>query len=415
MPFSFLITIHRSVKLMTASVLLLTLFQQIHHSLMFWNTSSYYNSRREINFLEKFLHWNNSQESARNRIKDISNDGFGACLMVKEDVELLYEWIAYHYTVLPLRHLVIGSDIGNHQDPSIVLDRWKTSKQSLNLDIHVVDLADILRTANDTTLLTRNVNHTDSQEQAHHSFIQRQKAFVSYCSQLLQGRGVKWTTYIDSDEFVVWNRWSTDDTDQDKSQYSIRNEIPSTLPQYHTVWDVLQRLSQQGILQTPCLTIPRLLVGALENVTCPGALEWIPWSAPSPQNVTSLSTLRYHQHAQKGDFTLSKFGKVIMDLSLIPQSTLASPIRNIHRPYKEDCGPGVVHFPSSLLYLNHYIGSWERYSSRIDGRRSRAEWEKRAYLNQGTSCENDIHAWLPRFIDLVGDSQAHYLLGITDR
>ena len=59
------------------------------------------------------------------------NDSFGACLMLKEDNELLYEWLAYHYTTLPLRFLFVASDIGNLQNPEEVLMRWKTANTDL--------------------------------------------------------------------------------------------------------------------------------------------------------------------------------------------------------------------------------------------------------------------------------------------
>lgn len=59
------------------------------------------------------------------------NETFGACLMLKEDNELLYEWLAYHYTTLPLRYVFVASDVGNLQNPEEVLMRWKTANTDL--------------------------------------------------------------------------------------------------------------------------------------------------------------------------------------------------------------------------------------------------------------------------------------------
>jgi hypothetical protein len=121
------------------------------------------------------------------------------------------------------------------------------------------------------------------------------------------------------------------------------------------------------------------------------------------------------QHAQKGDFAASKYGKVVMDLSQLDAETVNSTVpRNIHRPYKSVCGPAVVPFANAVLYLNHYIGTWERYSSRRDGRRNRQEWQQRAYFDEGVSCDKEIHAWLPEFIRKMGSRRAQFLLGVVD-
>ena len=41
---------------------------------------------------------------------------FSACLMIKDNNILLPEWLAYHYTVLPLRRLIVGVDTLSHTD-----------------------------------------------------------------------------------------------------------------------------------------------------------------------------------------------------------------------------------------------------------------------------------------------------------
>jgi hypothetical protein len=104
----------------------------------------------------------------------------------------------------------------------------------------------------------------------------------------------------------------------------------------------------------------------------------------------------------------------MMDLSNLTDDTVAKAPRNIHRPFRPECGPGVVHFPDAAFFLSHYIGSWERYSSRVDGRRNREEWEQRAEITTGTSCDKAIHAWFPRFVRAVGTKRAQYLLGVDD-
>jgi hypothetical protein len=374
-----------------------------------------------------------------------TSSSFGACLMIKEDNNLLFEWLAYHYTVLPLRYIVIGSDVGNTQDPTDILSRWKTAQT--DLQYWVWNASDFVnrhgRAYNVNSSANSNVanngsnveNDKDSILQAHHDFVNRQKGFVTTCSEFLKKQGVQWTTYIDSDEFVVLNRLGEDEmegNDENKNgqkkihpeSYQARRNLPpasqgSDKDKDTTVVDVLQTMRHTGYWKKPsksngnCYTLPRLLVGSLENATCPGAAD-VNELARRDYNRDEMSTLRFVQHSQKGDFKSSKFGKVVMDLSGMSEETVASEPRNIHRPYKSECGPAVVQFSNAVLYLSHYIGTWERYSSRLDGRRNRQEWQQRAYFDHGVSCDQEVHTWLPRFIAQMGRTRARFLLGVDD-
>jgi hypothetical protein len=374
---------------------------------------------------------NNNHKNDDN-IDTNKNTSFGACLMIKEDNELLPEWLAYHYTVLPLRYIVIGSDVGNTQNPEDILSRWKTAHTDLqywvwNNASTFVHRHDPMKVKNVRS--NDNDNSMDGKKlQAHHAFVHRQKGFITTCSEFLKKQGVQWTTYIDSDEFVVLNRLGPDDKDlivADSGPNSIRNESyqarrdldshlapGSTATATTTIAEVLHKLRATKYLKTPCYTMPRLLVGALENATCPAAAAVIEL-ARRDYRYEEMSTLRFVQHAKKGDFSASKYGKVVMDLSEISGETVNSTVpRNIHRPYKSVCGPAVVPFPNAVLYLNHYIGTWERYSSRLDGRRNRQEWEQRAYFDEGVSCDNFV--WFPRFVAQMGSRRAQFLLGAVD-
>ena len=188
-----------------------------------------------------------------------------------------------------------------------------------------------------------------------------------------------------------------------------RNSLP-TLDSHQTVLETINTLNQIKPLN-PCLTMPRVLYGALENLTCPGAQN-INALARSSFRYDEMSTLRFQQHAKKGDFASSKYGKVMMQVSNLSDTVIAQLPRNIHRPYKPECRPGVVPFPEAIFYLNHYIGSWERYSSRQDERRNRDEWEKRAYITTDNSCDQALHTWFSRFVANVGMERAQFLLGV---
>ena len=382
--------------------------------------------------------------------------GFGACLMVKDDNDLLYEWIAYHYTVLSLRYLVIGSDVGSTQNVSSVLSRWNNVNLTSDGQLHywILPPENFMyryqqQTRASATLIdgmqrfSNEVNRssvtTDTKQDHHHALIDRQKGFVTVCSEMLKTTGVAWTLYIDSDEFVVWNPMSDEEDQQlntniqqrnamSHRSYAIRKQFTesstqqSKLNQSMSYYDRIQQLQDQNDV-SECYTMPRLLVGALENRTCPDryGVKKVQQQARRQfgHRFMHMSTLRYFQHAKKGDFSRSKYGKVMMDLTKIDVATIRTkPPRNIHRPYTQHCmAAGGVYFPNAYFFILHYIGSWERYISRgtNDQRRNRNEWEERAYVDDGTlsACDSTVHHWIVQFVQLVGEDRTKYLLGVT--
>jgi hypothetical protein len=241
-----------------------------------------------------------------------------------------------------------------------------------------------------------------------------QRAFLTTCTEFLKSKGLQWVTYIDSDEFVVLNRLGQDEQLDNQSHTSVlRNTLPD-VQSNATILNVITKLKRQMQNFSTCYTMPRVLYGALENDTCPGAPTQRGLEKRGFQSHHKMSTLRFHLHADKGDFEKSRYGKVFMDVSNLPDYTIAKQPANIHRPFKSECQYPAVPFPESFFYINHYLGSWERYSSRDDGRRNKEEWEKRAFLATASSCEYRIFQWFERFVDMMGEKRAKYLLGESD-
>lgn len=54
-----------------------------------------------------------------------SNANFSACLLIKDDNDILSEWIAYHYHTLKLRRLVVAVDPLSAESPADILQRWR--------------------------------------------------------------------------------------------------------------------------------------------------------------------------------------------------------------------------------------------------------------------------------------------------
>lgn len=360
------------------------------------------------------------------------NHSFGACLMVKGDNDLLLEWVSYHYTILPLRYLFVASDVGNLEDPSDVLKRWTHAKTDLRWwVVNTSVFENIHGEFHDRGEMTSKNSSNPSliQEIAHNKLQHRQKAFISYCANFMKREEVQWVTFHDSDEFLFVHRVGLDEdsteegshvisgfnnTEESKSQrldekFGLRRYLPS-MESNATVVDMIYGLQQIHLPLKSCLTMPRITAGALETTKCPEAEAAIAFARINFQ-FDLFSTLRFQQHAAKNDFKKNRFGKVFLNIQNISEKSLSSKPLNIHRPFSEECNRPIANVWKSPFYLMHYVGSWERYSSRGDDRRSFNEWEKRAYVNDSTACcAEEVHRWLPRFIDQVGLDRAKFLL-----
>jgi hypothetical protein len=75
---------------------------------------------------------------------------------------------------------------------------------------------------------------------------------------------------------------------------------------------------------------------------------------------------------------------------------------NIHRPYRDICRSARAHFPTSLYYVVHYIGTWEQYSIQRPSdlrRKDVKKFEKKAYIDNGNICgvNDELHDWIYHF------------------
>jgi hypothetical protein len=138
-----------------------------------------------------------------------------------------------------------------------------------------------------------------------------------------------------------------------------------------------------------CQSMPTILFGSAEDIDDDDDTR----DAPSlgkknnekkyhPFNRLHLGTIRWKYHAAWNDYR-NGFQKVLMDLTLLPANDMIlnphpdSYAFNPHQPSNESCRAMTL-FPATSavrqypLTLNHYVGSFERYSSRSsDSRRTR--------------------------------------------
>jgi hypothetical protein len=214
---------------------------------------------------------------------------------------------------------------------------------------------------------------------AHKALILRQRVFIQSCTKIMRSWGVHWTSYIDLDEYLTFeNGYGENLTSVAKS---------------------MQAWQLEAHVESPCYTLPRLRYGANETMKCSLSIVL--------DGEESLTTRRFVQHAQKGDFHASKFGKVLMNVTALADETVEALPRVIHRPYPSYCRPaGVVVNELTRLRANHYTGGIESYMSRGgDARRSEEAWQDFARHDSNHSCEDPImSSWVERLVNIVGSA-----------
>lgn len=137
------------------------------------------------------------EAGARRRGLGGEDDGLAACLLVNDENLRLGEWIAYHYQVLPLRHLIVAVDPASETSPAGILSRWNSS--DLGMDVTIWGEGDFQPPGR---------NFTQRNMKNHHD---RQNRFVVRCMKEFKQRGQSWVLLIDVDEYIIFNSIQDDD------------------------------------------------------------------------------------------------------------------------------------------------------------------------------------------------------------
>jgi hypothetical protein len=159
----------------------------------------------------------------------------------------------------------------------------------------------------------------------------------------------------------------------------------------------------------PCISMLRVLFGSVES-----SLAEQSTGVPAEYNATAFESLRWRFHALPHHAELHGNPKVILDVRAIPERYFEPRIVfSIHRPVREYCPRhsemAFSNFRKQPIAVNHYLGSWERYSGRNDLRRSRDKYDMKASVNRGH--DDGIRWWLRGFVKSMGAEQATNLLG----
>lgn len=317
---------------------------------------------------------------------------FSACLLFNDDSHFLIEWLAYHWTKLPLRRLIIAVDPLSRNHPGRLLSRWeKLMNVSLWEDdvyFNKVYRSGILRPSemNDTSGILVNMHR------------QRQKIFYWKCMEQLKHEKRDWVAFVDTDELLFPNY----------DHWKYRSLLTK---QENTVAKIIHRLRNYKTLSTPCIGIPRILYGAKDegNSSVFGINQSL--ASSLGLNGSEFMSFRWRWHAGH-NHQMNKGGKSVLDLSQVPRDLLVLDNVNAHRPIKQLCSSDAMWttMQESPLVLHHYVGSHEQWMVRDDVRGKRNLDSYTELANVDTSIDTTIHTWLEDFVEDVGMSQASLLL-----
>lgn len=379
-----------------------------------------------------------------------TKDGIAACLLVLDDTIFLKEWLAYHYTVLPLSSLIIALDPKNAPSSVRRIQEIANRYNKLFNDtkitfwyndtfIHDEEIRDSITNfeKNNPRKVYRFKRISKQLSPKIQVFPQRERQcqFVSECMKEHKRQGESWVLLTDTDEFLVFNYVSQKNggenlTFYDKNFYQRRDlvdkarktilPIRQKLPPLHnsTVAEFLRKHPSSN----PCYRVVGLSFGSRESsietlrrVLSPETLR----SVPRPEKLITEAH-RSHQKVRIGTFN-----KVMVDVSRVAEEHLTRKnCFTIHNANKLVCSNtlgGKVNTPfgqdyiSSFFRINHYVGSFEAFLERSgDYRGERDEamfWAKQSkYTPESTADDDAIRPWLNHFVTKVGPQVSSALL-----
>jgi hypothetical protein len=163
------------------------------------------------------------------------------------------------------------------------------------------------------------------------------------------------------------------------------------------------------LVNYPCIPMLRVLFGSVESTFNEQQNQ-----VPASFNATTFESLRWRYHALPHHAELHGHPKVILDVRAIPERYFRDEVVfSIHRPVQHYCPTNkdlaFTNYRKQPIAVNHYLGSWERYSGRNDKRRSREVYDVKAVVNRGS--DDGVRPWLQGFVHHMGVSAASKLLG----
>jgi Glycosyltransferase family 92 len=373
-----------------------------------------------------------------------------------------------------MRNLVVAVDPLSNEQPDTILDDWSkhtdmTIIKWSDTDYMPTQFMQSKRPPDE--YLIKDTAMEDRIEISNHRY--RQRIFLSSCMKHFRlKRNSSWLMHVDTDEFIVPFDQQEPHMQSVEKQGARRRNKNTTLPlstatsskiplaaipgsTLHYIQKNLQRST--NVVRYPCIGMPRRLFGSVERQTDtgtsastkhaqldPAKFETLRWAYHVPldanENPSKKETKPYNGLDSVSGMGKNGYPKVILDISAIPERYFTNPhkpVFSIHRPFLDLCPRSTEvyatigndsttkkttrnrrqqqvtsqHQKVPFLGVNHYLGSWERYSRKDDKRRSKLVYD---YKNQQATAmnvyDNDTQPWLDGFIKSVSQETAAQLL-----
>eukprot|EP00591_Stephanopyxis_turris_P014377 CAMPEP_0195537298 /NCGR_PEP_ID=MMETSP0794_2-20130614/47655_1 /TAXON_ID=515487 /ORGANISM="Stephanopyxis turris, Strain CCMP 815" /LENGTH=416 /DNA_ID=CAMNT_0040670973 /DNA_START=90 /DNA_END=1340 /DNA_ORIENTATION=- len=340
---------------------------------------------------------------------------FSACLLIKDDNKILPEWLAYHYTALPLRNLIVGLDPFSLTSPVPILDKFR----ELGMHVHVW---------NESYHFPGEYNNGTSQQHLLEAYEKRQRNFFKQCMKQLKQEKHGWTVFIDTDEYITFNPYRHDEghayrctqkhEESDEKGLAVCNEtyvnatIRTRLPNIgsSTISDFLASDDGKGWVDhhmfnksKSCAVLPRVFFTTRSNITTHNK-ESAMHLVPEGFDVDEFRTFLYHDHSAWQSVNVGKSmvyaKKYIYDQKMKSPHVVGG---------KQNCfnGPFVKHdeFP---LRVQHYQGSFEEFVRPGYLKKTPVFFEKirQDWKFAPVGLDSSIEPWLTKFVELVGKEKA---------
>jgi hypothetical protein len=360
---------------------------------------------------------------------------FSACLLVKDDNDILNEWIAYHYHTLNLRYMIVATDPASQTSPSelfqtwrdvfgMVIDEWQDADYMPDYFLQghydqVPSFMPTFVTANASASIWHMPGHNLTNEQLQEDLLHinnhrfRQVTFVSRCFQkFAKQKQHHWVAHIDTDEYMVINPRLRARPNATKKVHFPTVPTSGSILQFMN--DMFKHYAKR--LSRICFMMPTVLFGSIEDTMMNNT---IPSSSGGGWNRSRFESLRWKYHANWTDIG-NGLQKAIVNVSKLDPTSHAifkvGRIVSVHQPlYHPECRkmtlkPDVNAVRLFPLTLNHYVGSLERYLSRADKRRNVDIYTKKAHVKGGID-DGWIQGWLASFVEEHGIEKVTKVLG----
>ena len=243
--------------------------------------------------------------------------------------------------------------------PTPILDEWR---KSFGMDIIQWNNSDYMKNIKDFDSLTPN--------QQVQFYLSRQNTFVIECMKHFKRNNQKWVMFTDIDEYLLFGgapSSTATETEDSIVTYPSVNERGSLLSFLE------EEVHRKGTTySSPCIFIPRTMVGTREDREHVPQHNFSDTLTSSSLNLTKFDTLQYRVHAKQDDVKpFNGHPKVIIDLSRVNYTEIPPSARSIHNPLPDVCGNiwlSTCKGKACMFRINHYLGSWESYSYRSNGK-----------------------------------------------